>query len=120
MEFRIDAEMDINEYVRNNRFFYKARGEITPRLLCKDGFSMSVQASAFHYCSPRESFLPEYSSFEVGYPSEPDRMLTPFADGEELTETVYPYVPVEVVNAVLARHGGIVATINKVVKSMEV
>ena len=38
-------------------------------VVCADGFSMSVQASETHYCSPREDGAEKYTAVEVGYPT---------------------------------------------------
>lgn len=76
-------------------------------VICADGFCMSVQASEGHYCRPRDNFGP-YSAVEVGYPSEAVPELMEYAeDADNPTSTVYGYVPVEVVEAVLTAHGGI-------------
>ncbi len=85
---------------------------------CVDGFHMSVQASRGHYSCPRNNTGP-YSEVEVGFPSERESLLDPFvepagwADDDctitkepEWTETVYPYVPTEVVEEVIEKHGG--------------
>jgi len=80
--------------------------------VCADGFQMSVQASHFHYCSPRNDEGP-YSTVEVGFPSEQEDLLVPYAEvwkdkGEEVdyTDLVYAYVPSSVVLEVVAKHGG--------------
>jgi len=39
-----------------------------PRVVCKNGFSLSVQASQYRYCSPRSDTGP-YTHVEIGYPS---------------------------------------------------
>jgi len=80
---------------------------VRPRIVCKDGFSMSVQASRGHYCTPRNNLGP-WVEVEVGFPSgiEPD--LLPYAeDPENPLRTVYGRAPILVVDAVVARHGGI-------------
>ena len=79
-----------------------------PRVVCADGFSMSVQASGATYCSPRETGDIEYSAVEIGYPSEKvDEFMEWAEDEERPTDTVYGYVPIEVVDAVIAKHGGV-------------
>ena len=46
---------------------------------------------------------------ELGYPSEPDELIKEYAeDWDDLTDTVYGYVPIEVVDKLLEKHGGIV------------
>jgi len=74
---------------------------------CNDGFQMSIQASEFHYCTPRDNTGP-YCKFEIGYPSEPEDLILKYAeDPAEPTGTVYGWVPVEVIDEVIAKHGGI-------------
>jgi hypothetical protein len=98
----------VNTYFEEKR---ESRGGmlLTPPLACKDGFDMSVQASAFHYCSPRADFPEEsYTAVEVGFPTQADERLLPFAeDPENPTETVYGYVPAAVVDGVVEAHGGL-------------
>lgn len=43
--------------------------KIRPVIRCKDGESVSIQASETHYCSPRESGLRRYGTVEAGFPS---------------------------------------------------
>ncbi len=45
---------------------------------------------------------------EVGFPSEVEELLLPFAENKENpTETVYPCVPVTIIEQVIQKHGGI-------------
>lgn len=79
-----------------------------PQLVCKDGFKISVQASKYHYCSPRVDGYVIYEEVELGYPNMEDELIAKFAeDPGDLTGTVYGYVPVEVVNQLIEKHGGI-------------
>ena len=78
------------------------------RLICADGFSMSVQADSGAYCEPRNNEGP-YSEVEVGYPSVAEELLLPWAENPGIpTKTVYAYVPSEVVLEVVLKHGGFV------------
>lgn len=93
--------MTVNEYFEANP------GPLRKYIECADGFKLSVQASFTHYCSPRINNAPSYSSVEVGFPSQEDVDLMPYAeDSTKPTQTVYGFVPVEVVDAVIAKHGG--------------
>ena len=75
---------------------------------CADGLIMSVQASANHYCSPREAGLGFYNTYEVGFPSMEEPLLIPYAeDASRPTCTVYGWVPAHVIAEVIAKHGGI-------------
>lgn len=83
-----------------------------PRVVMGDGVSMSVQASAFHYCEPRRSGLDTYKSYEVGYPSKVIEQLREYAErpaqnDEELLDFIYPFVPAEVLSQIVMEHGGI-------------
>jgi hypothetical protein len=79
------------------------------RLLLANGVSLSIQASYNHYCTPR-MLIPyaQYSEFEVGYPSEVIEALMPYCkDSNRPTETVYSYVPLEVLHTYIASVGGV-------------
>lgn len=69
--------------------------------LCPDGFEVSVQASRFHYCTPRSDVGP-YSHVELGFPNRtwPDYMAE-YENGD-----VAFYVPIELVERWLREHGG--------------
>ena len=78
-------------------------------VVCADGFSMSVQANQGAYCSPRLDRQKEYSQVEVGFPSQEESLLMPYCENpNDPTETVYGWVPVNIVTDIIAKHGGIV------------
>ena len=82
-----------------------------PRIECKDGFTISVQASEGAYCTPREDYpSTPYTHVECGYPSQDPttKALREYCERPNYTDTVYPYTPIEVVQAELDAHGGIV------------
>jgi hypothetical protein len=81
--------MDIvNEFlVKTHKEVESSRGynyiEIRPRIVCEDGFSLSVQASDGHYCNPRHNESVFYDKVEVGYPSKrPPNTWREYFDGE--------------------------------------
>ena len=85
--------------------------DLAPRICCMDGTTLSVQASEYTYCTPRSNSGP-YSQVEVGYPSRPFDQLLPYIDGDadsDPTATVYGYVPIEIVEEIVADCGGICA-----------
>ena len=120
--------MKINEFIKDNlKVKYpadeysslKLKDMMTtsrlPHIVCADGFSMSVQVGYSLYSTPKK-VAKRYSAVEIGYPSEPEELIKEWAewisfseeDGEpDYTDTVYPYVPVKVVDKVLKKHGGI-------------
>ena len=118
--------MKINEFIKNNLKATYPTEEYSsmehmltstrlPHIICSDGFSMSVQVGYSLYSTPKK-VAKRYSAVEIGYPSEPEELikewaeLIPFFHEDEepdYTDTVYPYVPVKIVDKVLKKHGGI-------------
>jgi hypothetical protein len=94
------------------------------RVVCADGFSVSVQASNFNYCSPRTDEGP-WESVECGFPTEKDSVLQEYAEdpdagttrvgpkGETIetgqVQTVYGWVPSNVILQVIESHGGVIS-----------
>lgn len=84
-----------------------------PRVVCADGYSVSIQAGSAFYSWPRENLAPEYGAFELGYQTEREPLLDEWAEEDFRTgeinylECIFPFVPVEVVDEVLKKHGGI-------------
>ena len=103
--------MDLNAYLqsyRDQRGYGKdgSRFPLAQRITCADGFSLSVQASHGAYCSPRENLGPWYE-VEVGFPSaEPELIMSYAEQADRPTDTVYGYVPIEMVERLIESHGG--------------
>jgi len=98
---------DVKTYLKEMKLL-ETRHKVRPRIVCKDGFTVSVQASAFHYCTPRDDLADgNYTNVEVGYPSQPESMLEQYAENpDDPCNTVYGDVPIEIVDAVIQKHGG--------------
>lgn len=81
--------------------------KITKQVKCDDGFEFSMQAGPSMYSDPR-AIADHYNSVEIGFPNDPEPLLKEFAeDPDNLTDTVYGWVPVARVNEVIEKHGGI-------------
>ena len=86
-------------------------------VVCADGFTMSVQASENHYCSPRVNGQEViYGRVEIGFPSEREPEFDEYVedlsqDGKDIdwTGSVYGWVPSDIVALVIAKHGGMVS-----------
>ena len=92
-----------------NEFFNEVGSRRNKMVVCASGFKMSVQAHNGAYCSPRIDNAEKYTHVEIGFPSQKEELLMEWCEEvNNPTETVYGYVPVHVVNTVLAKHGGIV------------
>jgi hypothetical protein len=88
-----------------------------PRIYFNNGGSVSVQASHTHYCEPRNDEGP-YSEMELGFPSQGTEIPQSLLNYEETSqggkgegfnpyETVYGYVPVDVIKELVDANGGI-------------
>lgn len=106
--------MTVQEFLKEsydaNEFERVAIGRMRrPRVKCKDGFEISIQASFSHYCNPRKTFAGPYDEVELGFPSGDDSLIEDYAENEdEPTDTVYGYVPIDIVEKLIEKHGGIV------------
>ena len=115
--------MKINEFIKNNLkvkvlnddplMKHMMTSSRLPHIVCTDGFTMSVQVGYSLYSTPKK-VAKRYSNVEIGYPSEHEPLIEEYAECftfEELdidfTDTIYPYVPVRIVDKVLKKHGGI-------------
>ena len=114
--------MKINEFIKNNLkvkvlnedplMRHMMTSTRLPHIVCVDGFTMSVQVGYSLYSKPKK-VAKRYSEVEIGYPSEREPLLekyveTIFESGYvDYTDSIYPYVPVKLVDKVLKRHGGI-------------
>lgn len=99
----------VNEYMKATYRMSNGFQEPRPHILCKDGFEFSVQAGKFLYSTPRTDGPDiEYTACECGTPSAREELLIPYMEsaGDEPTEAIYPYTPVEVIEQVIAKHGG--------------
>ena len=99
---------DLREWLKETYKESYGYQETRPRIVCKDGFSMSVQAGVGIYSLPRANLKNGiYTAVEIGFPSEKEDLICKYAENPNYyTETVYGYVPIEVVEAVIEKHGG--------------
>ena len=112
--------MKINEFIKNNLkvevlnddplMKHIMTSSRLPHIVCTDGFEMSVQVGYSLYSTPKK-VAKRYSEVEIGYPSEHEPLLDEYVESiyedPDFTDSVYPYVPVKVVDKVLKKHGGI-------------
>lgn len=102
--------MSLDDFLNANRKKLFGFYRTINRLICNDGFSVSIQCSYLHYCTPRSEFddAQKYTSFELGFPSIADELISEYAEDKEYpTDTVYAYVPRAVVEQLIKSHGGI-------------
>ena len=116
---------NINEFIKNNlkvKVLYGNKDPLMkhmmtssrlPHIVCSDGFEMSVQVGYHLYSEPKK-VVKRYSAVEIGYPSDHEPLIEEYVElsifeeeSVDYTDTVYPYVPVKIVDKVLKKHGGI-------------
>lgn len=96
----------LTDYIRAEKSKSNDKYRPVPAIACLDGLTLSVQASEFTYCSPRDNYGP-WDMFEVGFPSQKIEELMEYAETPaNPTGTVYGYVPGDVIEKVIAAHGG--------------
>jgi len=100
-------EYCVRSYAR--RYQGESGKTIFDEMVCADGLRLSVQGHFGAYSMPRDDFADHYHQVEIMGPKKADELLAPFerdcnSVGDEM---IYPYVPVEVVAAVIAKHGGL-------------
>lgn len=89
-----------------------ANRPIFPEIVCADGFRFSAQGHFGAYSHPRDDFADEYATVEVMTAPDAEPMFIE-CDGHTNDEySLYGYVPINVVLAVIEKHGGIAATVN--------
>lgn len=119
---------ELDKFMKDNP---RRAGDISrPRVVCNDGFKMSVQFDVCDYLRS-DSFLlgwkphsilyaemidddgdvtsiKNYKTVEVGYPTDKPICFSKYAeDNDDYTETVYGYVPIELVCKEIIQHNGI-------------
>lgn len=85
-----------------------------PRVICRDGFSFGVETGEGSYTEPAVQIYKymDYRSIEITKPSVEDETLEGFAEeylhlSGPITECEIPYVPVELIEEMIEKHGGI-------------
>lgn len=89
----------------NTTFFF------LPNIVCKDGFSISVQVHNGNYCASENgvrTFGLDWKLVEWGFPSEPiDGEKYHAEDKDNTTDSVGGYVSVKLIDELCDEHGGI-------------
>lgn len=81
-----------------------------PRIVAKDGFSVSLQIHRGNYCASENGYRSlghTWDEVEFGFPSHSDDLFIDYAENPgNLTETV-GRIPVSVLEKIFDNHGGI-------------
>ena len=90
-----------------NEHLAKHSMRIRPRIVCADGWSLSVQAGEGLYSNPQTANAPHYSMVEVGYPERADGSAYYPRQFGQWSGTVCGWVSVAKVNRWIKHHGGL-------------
>ncbi len=108
-KFFKDTNKPISDEIPNSIFT-----EPRPTIKCKDGFKLSVQASAYNSCYPKLTGLDIYKSFEVLSKKEIEEFTLYLSNkyylgSSNITNKIkqYDYVPLNVLEDFIESHGGI-------------
>lgn len=92
------------------KFDYNSASFYCPNVYAKDGFIVSLQISNGHYCNSENGYRElghTMKEVEFGFPSEHEELLIPFAENKkDITNTVGS-VPIEVLEQIFEKRGGI-------------
>jgi hypothetical protein len=79
-----------------------------PKIVCMDGFKMSVQGNEMTYSIPKK-VATEFTAMEIGFPSAQEDLIMEFIDRLVLepTQSVYGYIPIDLIEKIVEKHGGI-------------
>lgn len=100
--------MNTNDFLQKFRVVRFGSNIARPRIKCADGFTVSVQAGKGLRSCPNDD-ADEYRAVELGYPSQEDDLILDYTeDVFDPCATVYNFVPIETVDELLSKHGGIV------------
>lgn len=90
---------------------YEKGGFYIPRIYCKDGFNISIQISNYSYAGSENgirTYGMDWKLVEWGFPSqEIDAEKYNAEDPEHTMNTVGGYVPIELMEELIAEHGGL-------------
>ena len=85
---------------------------LAEKIQCTNGVKLSVQASSFHYSTPREDHGP-YSDVEVGFiekyriPYGSPESWIPYGEDGTVVSDVFAYIPISLVVDFINENGGI-------------
>lgn len=106
LEYKLLNQQTVQQFLAEKQFT-RSGGYVRIGVMCSDGFKISIQASEYHYCTPRDNYGP-WSNVELGYPSQADDLIQRYAETpEDPTQTVYGYVPIETVQALIEKHNAL-------------
>jgi len=103
------AKFDLNAFFADASNRHES-GRGFRRIRCWDGLTFSAQASEGHFCLPTKDFGP-WTAVEIGFPSRKVEEFKGFEDSCDPDDStgIYSRVPVEIVEAVVEKHGGWIA-----------
>lgn len=104
------APEEVQQYIDVRQVIpYTDRFGCMPVIRLKDGICLSVQCADGTYALEEHG---QFTAMEVGFPTARIEELMEYADDpDKPTKTIYPFVPVDVINGIINKHGGIDALV---------
>lgn len=94
----------------NSKMTYDNTYFFCPRVVCSDGFSISLQIHNCNYCSSENGYRTlghTMETIEFGYPNQDEELLKKYAEcPEDVTSTV-GQLPIDIAQQIIDKHGGI-------------
>lgn len=93
-----------NKMTYDNTYFF------CPRIVCNDGFSISLQIHNGHYCSSENGYRTlghTMETVEFGFPNQDEELLKEYAEYPEDVTTTVGRLPIDVAQQIIDKHGGI-------------
>jgi hypothetical protein len=105
--------MNTNEFLQKTQDTRRNSGiaQVRNPVQLGDGLFISIQASKFHYCTPRVDNAPAYTTVEISFQGAVPAELDSYRDLP--SESVFGFVPVELVDKLVEQHGGFLPTFTK-------
>ena len=94
----------------NDKMSYDNTYFFCPRVVCNDGFSISLQIHNGNYCSSENGYRTlghTMETVEFGFPNQDEELLKDYAEYSEDVTTTVGRLPIGVAQQIIDKHGGI-------------
>lgn len=94
----------------NDKMSYDNTYFFCPRVVCNDGFSISLQIHNGNYCFSENGYRTlghTMETVEFGFPNQDEELLKDYAEYSEDVTTTVGQLPIDVAQQIIDKHGGI-------------
>lgn len=93
-----------NNMTYDNTYFF------CPRIVCNDGFSISLQINNGNYCSSENGYRTLGHTMEIvefGFPNQDEELLKEYAEEPDNLKHTVGQLPIDVAQQIIDKHDGI-------------